>query len=81
MTVFENLMSKDIDGLVEWLNKNGAVYDSPWKKWFYKTYCRECGDDECLWCQLYNKCKYFQELDKVPNRELKIRMWLESESM
>lgn len=80
MTVFENLMSKNIDELVEWLDENGAVYDSPWKKWYNKTYCRKCNADECRWCQLYNKCKFFPEMNRVPNRRQKIKLWLESEN-
>lgn len=42
MTVFEDIHSKDIDGLVEWLDKNGAYNGSPWTRWFDKNYCRKC---------------------------------------
>lgn len=43
MTVFENIHSKNIDELVEWLDKNGAHTESPWVRWFDKNYCRKCG--------------------------------------
>lgn len=42
MTVFESIHSKDIDELVEWLDKNGAYNQSPWEKWFHENYCRKC---------------------------------------
>ena len=80
MTVFENLMSMNIDELVDWLDKNGAAYGAPWKVWYNKNYCRKCDADECRWCQIHNKCKHHPEMNKVPNRKQKIRLWLESES-
>ena len=43
MTVFEEIHSKDIDGLVEWLDKNGANSESPWERWYEKNFCRVCG--------------------------------------
>jgi hypothetical protein len=42
MTVFDSIHSKNIDELVEWLDKNGAYTESPWMKWYDKTYCRKC---------------------------------------
>jgi hypothetical protein len=42
MTVFENIHSKDINELVEWLDKNGAYDGNPWLKWFDNQYCRKC---------------------------------------
>lgn len=42
MTVYEEIHSKDIDGLVEWLDKNGAYNESPWIKWYDKIYCKKC---------------------------------------
>ncbi len=96
MTVFENIHSQNLDELVEWLNKNGAYDETPWQKWFDKTYCRKCegvvcglvadcyGDywseeHEFAWCELYNNCRYFKDMGKVPDRKQTIRLWLESE--
>jgi hypothetical protein len=42
MTVFENIHSKNIDELVDWLDKNGAYDYTPWERWFDKNYCRKC---------------------------------------
>lgn len=96
MTVFEDIHSKDIDGLVAWLNNNGAYEHTPWQKWFDKTYCRKCeavvfesvsdcygdywdGKHEFAWCEIYGKCKHFQDMSETPRREQTIRLWLESE--
>ena len=80
MTVFENITSMSIDELVDWLDEHGAAYYAPWKVWYNKKYCRECDADECRWRQLHKKCRYFPEMNQVPNRKQKIRMWLESEN-
>lgn len=53
MTVFEDIHSKDIDGLVEWLDKHGAHEGNPWLRWFDKTYCRKC---ECVVTGLISDC-------------------------
>lgn len=91
MNVFDNVRSKNIDELVEWLDKNGAYDYTPWDKYFDKTYCKKCkvvtshvdylcGEHEFCWCELHNKCIFFQELDRIPDRKQVIRLWLESEA-
>ena len=35
---------------------------------------------EFSWCELHDKCKFFQELDDVPNTKNIIKMWLEAEN-
>lgn len=90
MTVFEDIHSKNLDELVEWLDKNGAYDYTPWERWFEKNYCRKCeavvgyvsylqGEHEFCWCELNNKCRYFKDMKGTPNREQTIRLWLESE--
>ena len=81
MTVFEDLMSKNIDEFVEWLDMNGATYEASWRKWYNKKYCRKCDADDYRWCQLHNKCKHFPDINGVPNRKQKIKLWLESEKV
>lgn len=34
---------------------------------------------DCAWCELHQKCKYFQELDNVPDSTEIIKMWLNHE--
>ncbi len=36
-------------------------------------------DVDCAWCELNKKCKYFKELEAVPDNEEIIKMWLNSE--
>ena len=33
----------------------------------------------CYWCELENKCKYFLDLDEVPDNKMIIKMWLKLE--
>lgn len=96
MTVFENIHSKNLEELVDWLDKNGAYNESPWEKWFNKNYCRKCGSvtidsaidchgdywkscHEFAWCELNHKCRYFEDMKRIPNRRQTIKLWLESE--
>lgn len=85
MTVFESFRLKNIDELVEWLDKNGAYDFTPWEKWFDKAYCKKCkavveNGHEFAWCELRGNCKYFENMKRIPNRKQTIRLWLESES-
>jgi hypothetical protein len=91
MTTFEYVKSKNIDELVDWLDRNGASDYTPWDNWFDKNYCRKCktvvshtnyleGEHEFCWCELYHKCMFFQDMDRTPDRKYVIRLWLESEA-
>lgn len=90
MTYFEKIKSKDIDELSEWLSRQTQWEASPWSMWWDAKYCKNCesirafvpylnGEHECSYCELNDKCRFFQELDEVPNNEETIKMWLESE--
>ena len=83
MTVYEYFMSKSIDELAEWLNENIAD-DSPWISWWDRKYCNKCDGvlyegSEYGWCELNNKCKFFQDMDGIPDNKQIIKMWLERE--
>lgn len=91
MNNFEKLKSMSVDELAEWLDKNGIIDNSPWMEDFNKKYCNNCesvmckyedGNREfpCSYCEIYDKCKFFNELNEVPNNKEIIKMWLESES-
>lgn len=91
MTMFEVLKSKNIDELAEWIDKNGQFDNSPWLIWFDNTYCKNCETIMChyagselmlrfSWCELNNKCKFFQDMDKVPSNKEIIKLWLETEN-
>jgi hypothetical protein len=35
---------------------------------------------ECAYCEVYGKCKYFEEIDDIPNNLEIIKMWLNKEA-
>lgn len=89
MTQFENLKNMNIDEFTEWLNEYGAFDDSPWMKWFDQKYCKNCPDVMCHyvnsthefpcgWCELEHKCKFFTDLNSIPDSKMIIKLWLES---
>ena len=93
MTRFEKIKSMTIDEFAEWLDKYGAFDNEvPWMDWWDKTYCQNCesvmahvlyfNDDkeyECSWCELNGYCKFFQDMDDIPDIKQIIKLWLESE--
>lgn len=44
--------------------------------WSYSGYR---GNIECAYCEVNGKCRYFQDMDKIPNNIEVIKMWLETE--
>jgi hypothetical protein len=89
MTVFESIKSKNIDEIVDWLDEYGDFDGSPWMKYFNENYCGKCetimchyenSDKEfpCSWCELFKKCKFFRQMDDIPDNKDIIKMWLES---
>ena len=91
MTVFENVQnkSKNIDELVDWLYEIGNDY-SLWFQWWDSKYCGNCIAEIKYnpeigrelphgWCELHQNCRYFLELDEIPDTKQIIKMWLESE--
>ena len=92
MKIFEKIQSKDIDELARWLDVNATFDNTPWIEFFDTKYCKncepeivkkDCNDYHCDmkfgWCELHDKCRYFQELDEAPDNVQMIKMWLESE--
>lgn len=90
MKQYDVFKSKNIDELARWLSKYAYTDDSPWTKWFDEKYCKQCEPEfayiaaldrecECGWCEVNGKCKFFQELDDIPNNEEIAKLWLESE--
>lgn len=39
-----------------------------------------CGNIECGYCEVHKKCRYFEDMDKVPDNTEIIKMWLETEA-
>ena len=90
MTVFEMIKSHNIEELVEWLDGYEVSDNTPWIKWWDENYCKKCeaevdyvpaldAECECAWCELNGKCKFFKDMDDIPDNKTMIKMWLESE--
>lgn len=84
MTVFENLSSMNIDEFAEWFEKNCIHDHDPCIKWWDRTYCQNCktvtkGGLEYAYCELNKKCRFFKDMDDVPNNRQTIGLWLNSE--
>lgn len=90
MTKFECLKSKNIDEFAKWLDKYGVQDFAPWHNQFDEKYCCRCETEEVYdaernrtidyaWCEITGKCRFFQDMDKIPCCEQVIKMWLESE--
>lgn len=85
MTVFDNIKNLNIDEFVDWLDENILCDNAPWWKHFDDNYCSKCiaeidnRNHKCGYCELNGKCRYFQDLDNIPDRKQIIKMWLASE--
>lgn len=90
MIVFDSFKNKDIDELVEWLDEYCYFDRAPWLDWWDKNYCNNCDVEisyvsetndelECAWCELNHRCKFFDEMDDIPDDKQIIKMWLLSE--
>ena len=86
MTVFESFKANNIDELAEWLDKYIVCIDeAPWTLWWDKNYCKKCAAevvnfDEYGYCELHDKCRFFQDMYDVPDNKCVIKLWLESEN-
>lgn len=90
MKVIDNIKSKNIDEFAEWIDKYGLFDGSPWMNWWNDNYCKNCEEEiayvpylkrksKCCWCELHGKCRFFQDMNDIPNIKDMIKMWLESE--
>lgn len=89
MTVFDNITNKNIDELAEWLSEHCNFDSAPWWKYFDENYCNRCEaevvvDDDGYekdygYCELHNNCRFFKEMEFIPDNKQTIKMWLESE--
>lgn len=96
MSNLNKLQTMNIDELVEWLDANGhhdAIWRKWFEKTYcekcesetvyidehegehiWKTEC------ECAYCEVHDKCRFFQEMDDVPDSKETIKLWLEAET-
>ena len=95
MNNLKNLQIMNIDQLVEFLDTNGHLDGICWKcfeetycdncptetvyidehegEHIWKTEC------ECTYCEVHDKCRFFTEMDDVPDSKETIKLWLEAE--
>lgn len=95
MTIFDNFKAKNkaknIDELADWLYEHCNFDDAPWWKYWDENYCGKCdGEVACVpelnnkemefaWCELHDKCRFFQDMNDIPSEKQIVKMWLESE--
>lgn len=96
MNNFDMLKNLTKEQLSEWLDKYGMFDGSPWIEWFDKYYCQKCDlvigyypseleneprkGHEFTYCDLNGYCRFFNEMNTIPDNKQIIKMWLESES-
>lgn len=89
MNIFERVKLMNIDEFAEWLDKHTEYDYSTWMLWFDENYCSKCESvceyipafqrvAECCWCELHNKCKFFEDVDGIPDIKHTIKLWLEN---
>ena len=86
MRIFDIIKSKNIDGLAEWLDKFKMWDDTPWTLWYNETYCKKCepivkDGMDYGYCELNDNCRYFKDMEEIPNSKQMIKLWLESEEI
>jgi len=90
VTVFEKIKSMNIDEFAEWFDEHCSHDTDPCITWWNNNYCKKCDgvighyEDsdrkiEFSYCELYDKCRFFQDLDEVPDTKQMTKLWLESE--
>lgn len=91
MTIFEKIKSMNIDELAEYMDKHWTHDNDPSIKWWNKEYCSKCEpvtkyvdylgrEEEYAWCEVNDdRCKFFPELDILPDTKQMMKLWLESE--
>lgn len=93
MNNYEKISSMTVDELAEYLNDRWTYDDDPSIEWWNRKYCSICEpiiehvtmcDYETemgfSYCELNNgKCKFFPELEEIPDSKQIMELWLEAE--
>ena len=92
MKMIDKIKSMNIYELSDLFSEYVDISTAPWTKWWDKNYCKKCYAEiiqnantsrlmECSYCELNNKCKFFEDMDfdDVLDEKRMIRMWLNSE--
>lgn len=91
MNNYDKFRSMTIEEMTQWFEENFDCDDSPWIKAFDDKYCKncevvkgKCKDYYCdemifTYCELFDKCRYFEDEDSCPSDKLMIKLWLNGE--
>lgn len=90
MTKYEKIMSMSIDEFASWFANNCENNEDQAFTWYDKTYCSKCEKikafcsskertEEFAYCELYGKCRFFPELNEVPDVLTTVKLWLQSD--
>lgn len=92
MKNFEQLQLMSQNEFAKWLDKHLAFDDAPHMVWFGKNYCDKCDRVELLvesgygtykqtfaYCECEHKCRFFPDVDEVPDSLETLKLWLEAE--
>lgn len=92
MNNYNKFRSMTIEEMAQWFEKNFDCYDTtPWINTFNEKYCKNCeivkgkckdyhGNERIFtYCELFDKCRYFEDEDGCPSNKLMIKLWLNGE--
>lgn len=90
MTNYEKFFYMNKKELAKYLATYIEYDGSPWANWFEREYCSKCPRVHIMYegwirpqlgsyCEKYDKCVYFPDLDHVITIEEEIEIWLELE--
>ena len=90
MNNYERIRAMTINDMAEFFDDKWSYDYDPAIEWWDDTYCSKCEsvkryvdvvdrEMDFAWCEVNGVCKYFPELDEVPNRKRIMKLWLESE--
>lgn len=90
MTVFEQIKKMNLDELAVWIRDNWLHDEDLVIDWWDKNYCQKCElekitfsnvdhEHECSYCEKYDKCRFFDEQDELPDDLQIVKLWLQSQ--
>lgn len=91
MNNYDKFRSMTIEEMAQWFEKNFDCDDTPWINSFNEKYCKncelvkgKCKDYHCnemifTYCELFDKCRYFEDEEGCPSDKLMIKLWLNGE--
>ena len=91
MKFYDKIRSMTIEEMAQWFEENFDCDNTPWVNAFDKKYCKNCeivkgkckdyyyGDMGFTYCELFDKCHFFENEDGCPSEELMIKLWLNGE--